>query len=191
MLRRASGRPQSLVVAHLALRGVIRPSVTSYLVVFREGSESIRYRHLARLVALESHFFENLAAGEAAAFANHTEQVIALIPAPAGAAPSTGRAALFALLTLAFEYVELGEHVVELVQLLLNGPLLVQQLFALIEQRLALASDECLGFSQYRCVHGGPPVSVKELVSALAIFVQQHAVLVGSRTSGRRPLSPS
>jgi|SRR3954451_718582 len=120
MLRRASWRRQFLVLPYHASRGVIRPSITSYLVVFGEGGEGIRYRHLAGLVAFEAHFFENLAAGKAAAFANYTEQLIALTSAAPGRPPSAGRAALFALLTLAFEYVEFGEHIVEFVELALK-----------------------------------------------------------------------
>src|SRR6266436_1297528 len=59
-----------------------------YLVALRKRGEGVRYRHLAGLVALEPHLFEDLAAGEAAAFADHFHQFVAF-----GAAPGAGRAA--------------------------------------------------------------------------------------------------
>src|SRR5437870_1793015 len=74
--------------------GDILPVLPSNLLRFRERREGIADRHLAGLVALQPHFFENLAAGDTLAARDEFEQLVALGIGPATSATATGFASL-------------------------------------------------------------------------------------------------
>src|SRR5436190_7682824 len=150
--------------------GDILPVLPSNLLRFRERREGIADRHLAGLVALQPHFFENLAAGDTLAARDEFEQLVALGIGPATSATATAFASL-----LTFEHVELRQHDIEFVDLGLDSLLLGFEFLALCEKCFALLCDEGFGFSKNSGLHVFPPEFVGWFVLVFPISAKRRA----------------
>ena len=69
----------------------------------------------------------------------------------------------------ALKHVELSEHLVQFIELLLYRLLLVQQLLPLVQQFFALSRDKCFGFGQNGTLHVNPPYRLEALVPRLCL----------------------
>src|SRR4051812_15974728 len=123
-------------------------TVSPNLVVLGESCQGVRHRHLAGFVALQPHFFQDLASGKSVTVPDYAQELISLATTPAGSTTTLTRTSLLASANLlALEHIELGEHLVQLIKLILKHALLIQELFTLIDERFPLPRDKRLGFS--------------------------------------------
>src|SRR5437588_721320 len=117
--------------------GDILPISASDLVGFCERGEGVADRHLAGLVALHSHPFEDLATGEAVASLDELEKLLALAPAThAGSSPGASPARCCSPSSrfpglCRFVGVDRGELSIDEIKLLLQFLLLGKDRFAL------------------------------------------------------------
>jgi len=150
-------------------RDVFPVVVASDLVALRQCSQGIRYGHLARLIALEPHLFEDLPAGEAVAVLDDEQELLALAAAPgSGDAPRSGLPSRCRLASLGrFVRFDGAEFAVDGVELLFKLMLLVEDSLALFVEALTLAGGERL---EGLC-HPFPPALIGGLVGGLPTFV--------------------
>jgi hypothetical protein len=142
----------------------VLPVATGNLVGLGQGSQRVGYRHLAGLVALQAHLLQDLGASEAVALPDNLQQLVAF---RAGARWRSASAAGLPAWpgSFALEHVELAQHRIDFVELLLQHLLLVQQFLSLLQQRLTLPGDERFSFCQHGTLHVSISVSATKACS--------------------------